>query len=393
MVKIGVVGVGNMGSTHCKRILDGFIEGAVLFAICDINEERIKLLEKEINLEKVKKYTRVDDILADSEVEAIIVATPHYSHPEIGIKALQWNKHVMVEKPLAVYSLQAKELLRASEMNKDCIFGIMLNQRTNPFYKKAKDLLMDGEIGEIRRISWTITDWYRTQAYYDSALWRATWDGEGGGVIINQCPHNLDLITWLIGMPSSVMAFCKNGKYHDIETEDEATVFMEFGDKITGTLVASTGETPGTNYIEIIGTCGKIVLEGINGLKLYKTKVDGVSFVKEEFKPWKKPEYEMIDYSEDNELLKLVRQQHTVILQNWVDCIKGKDELIAPGKEGLKSLMLCNAIYFSSWLERKVNIPFDEDMFLDMLEEKRKKSIPKKILRELNITIGEQPYL
>lgn len=377
MIHVGVIGIGNMGSTHCKRLVEGEVENAVLSAVCDIRIDRLDAVKEKLNIKNVLQFTCVEEMFSSGKVEAVIIATPHYLHPDLAIRALNHNLHVLVEKPIGVYTEQARKLVETA-MDSQCICGIMLNQRTNPYYKKARELVFDGVIGEIRRFSWIITDWFRTQSYYDSAEWRATWYGEGGGVLINQCPHSLDLLTWICGMPRKVHAFCKNGKYHSIETEDEVTAYMEYDNGTTGVLVASTGEAPGTNRIEICGSKGKIVLEGPESLELYSAEMDFVSYIQHEFGPWNKPLCKKEIITVKTEKGQPRGGQHLEILKNWILAITGDKSKFVDVQEGMNSLILANAMYMSSWLQKTIEIPFDENRYHEMLLEKIRYSSHKK---------------
>ena len=249
-VRYGIIGCGNMGSSHIRYLSEGKIEGAVLAAICDIKPEKMDNVEKiiaEKNPElKVSRYENYKDLLKSGDVDAVLIATPHYLHPTIGIEAFAANVHVLSEKPIGVYTKQVLELYEAAKKS-DRVFGIMYNQRTNPLYQKVREIVQSGQLGELKRCVWIITNWYRTQAYYNSGGWRATWKGEGGGVLTNQCPHNHDLWQWMFGMPSKVRGFCYNGKYHDIEVEDDVTAYAEYANGATATFITTTGEFPGTN--------------------------------------------------------------------------------------------------------------------------------------------------
>lgn len=393
MIHIGVIGVGNMGSTHCKRLVEGEVKNACLSAICDIREDRLLAIKNKLNLQGVAEFSSSKDFFSSNAMDAVIIATPHYLHPVLAIEALNNNYHVLVEKPIGVYTKQARELIKVASLKNDKVFGIMLNQRTNPYYIKARELVKNGTIGQIQRICFIITDWFRTQSYYDSADWRATWKGEGGGVVINQCPHNLDLITWMFGLPRKVHAFCKNGKYHTIETEDEITVYLEFDNNMTGVLIASTGEAPGTNVIEICGNKGKLVLDGPQSLKLYQAETDSISHIKHEFGPWKKPECFESTINVKSNPQKPRGGQHLEIINNWISAILGDKSSFIDGAEGLNSLILANAIYLSTWLDQTVNIPFNEDQYYLLLKERADNSRFRKSVKEREITIGEQPYL
>ena len=248
-VRYGIIGIGNMGSSHAKKFLGGEVENGVLTAICDLKPEK---MQKVLDLEggaSLKTYTDYKEMLASGEIDAVIVAVPHYSHPQLTIDALNAGIHAICEKPAGVYTKQVKEMNEVAKKS-DKLFTMMFNQRTNCVYRKIREMIRGGELGEIKRVNWIVTDWYRTQFYYDSGDWRATWRGEGGGVLFNQCPHQLDLLQWVTGMmPKKVHSFCHFGKWHDIEVEDDVTVYMEFENGATGVFVTSTGDTPGTNRL------------------------------------------------------------------------------------------------------------------------------------------------
>jgi len=244
------------------------------------------------------------------------------------------------------------------------VFGIMYNQRTNPVYQKLRDLIKSGELGEIKRIIWIITNWYRSQSYYDSGGWRATWAGEGGGVLINQCPHNLDLWQWICGMPKRVRGFCYYGKYHDIEVEDDVTAYMEYENGATGLFITTTGEAPGTNRWEISGDRGKIVVED-GKLTFWRLRVPERQFNREYKGGFGAPECWKCEVPTPG-----TETAHRGITANWVNAILKGTPLLAPGVEGINGLTISNAIHLSSWLDEWVEIPFDEDLFYEKLKER-----------------------
>jgi len=375
MVRFGIVGYGNMGKGHAQNILAGKVAGATLTAVCDIDEQALELAkEKDSNL---KTFTDVSLMLDSGIIDAILIATPHYEHPEVAIEAMEKNIHVMVEKPVGVFTKNVREL---NDFAKDAnvVFGIMYNQRTNPMYKKMREMVQGGEIGELKRTSWLITDWYRPQAYYDNGGWRATWVGEGGGVLINQCPHNLDLWQWICGMPKSVRAFAHNGKWHDIEVEDDVTAYVEYENGATGIFVTSTADAPGTNRFEILGDLGKLVCEN-NELVHYKLDVSEREFNSTNTVMFASPKAERIiincnEISEKADLPEGAPQdggtQHVGVLNAFVGKINGTSELVARGEEGIEGLTISNAIHLSSWLDKTIELPLDEDLFLAELKKR-----------------------
>ena len=354
-----VVGIGNMGSAHASCIGGGNIKGMVLYALCDIRQD---ILESACSRYGVKAYADWQDVVSDKSVDVVVIAVPHPLHADIAIAALNAGKHVLVEKPVDIRVSKALALSAAAKKS-DKTFGIMFNQRTNNIFAKARELVQGGALGELKRSVWIITNWYRSQHYYDSGSWRATWLGEGGGVLLNQAPHNLDLWQWICGMPESITAFCDVAKYHNIEVEDDVTILARYKNGATGTFITSTGEYPGTNRLEISGTLGKIVIE--NGkLRFWKLPVSerelcalsGDNFPKLE-----------IGY-EEYDVVKI--PAHATILQNFTDSILHGAELIAPGYDGINQLTLTNAAYLSAWKGKTVSLPLDPaeyDEYLDKL--------------------------
>ena len=368
-VKIGIIGIGNMGTSHAKTITEGKVPELELVAVADRQEGRRQWCKDNLP-ESVQIFEEGSDLIASGVCDAVLVAVPHYQHPELSIEALQHNLHVLCEKPAGVYTKQVREMNEAAAKS-DRVFAMMFNQRTNCVYRKMHEMVANGELGEIRRVNWIITDWYRTQSYYDSGSWRATWDGEGGGVLLNQCPHNLDLIQWICGMPVKVQAFCHEGKWHDIEVEDDVTAYLEYPNGATGVFITTTGDAPGTNRFEITGDLGKLVCEN-DKLTFYKLKQG----IKEHCATCKggfdKPECETIEVETDG-----LNEQHAGIMKAFAANILHGTPLVAGGEEGINGLMLSNAMHLSSWLGHAVTLPIDEDEFLKQLNERRAHSRKK----------------
>ncbi|MCC2683264.1 MAG: oxidoreductase, partial [Paenibacillaceae bacterium] len=278
-LRIGVVGLGNMGSGHLKYLGKDEVSGAELTAVCDNRPEQLERAKKTLK-ESVRGFSSTEEMFASGSVDGVIIATPHYYHSPMAIEAFKHGLHVLSEKPAGVYTKQVREMNEAAAKSGK-VFGIMFNQRTNPIYQKLRDLISSGELGEIRRTNWIITNWYRSQSYYDSGGWRATWAGEGGGVLLNQDPHQLDLWQWTVGMmPTRVRAFCQFGKYRNIEVEDDVTAYVEYANGATGVFITTTGEAPGTNRYEISGDRGKIVIEN-NQMTFHRLRVPEPQFNRE----------------------------------------------------------------------------------------------------------------
>lgn len=367
MVRFGIVGIGNMGNAHAKNILAGKVDNATLTAICDTSEERRKYAEE--NYEGVKVFATAHEMFESGLIDAVEIATPHYDHAIIAIDAFEHGINVLVEKPAGVYTKQVMEMNEAAKKSGK-LFGIMYNVRTYPVYQKLRKLIHDGELGKINRVNWTITDWYRSQAYHDSCTWRSTWRTEGGGALINQNPHNLDIWQWLFGMPSKVMSHVGFGKYYDIEVEDDVTVFMEYENGMTGTYITSTGEAPGTNRLEIACDRGRVVVEN-NKIFFDRTVVPVSEFNKTNTAVFGTPESWKIevpfrDYS---------FSPHVEIFKNYVKALETGSELLAPGEEGINGLTISNAVHYSAWTGGWADIKnFPHDEFYALLQDKIAKS-------------------
>lgn len=363
MLRYAVVGVGNMGGVHATKLFEGVIENAVLTAVCDNNPGKLERM-KEIFSDKVSYFDDYHKMLDSKIADVVIIATPHYSHPVIAKEAFEKGWHVLTEKPAGVDTGSVAEMNEAAKKSGK-VFGIMFNQRTNPLFSTLKYYVDLGVLGEIKRFVWIISNWYRSQCYYDADGWRASWKGEGGGVLINQCPHNLDIWQWIMGMPDKIRAFCKKGHFHEIDVEDDATIYAEYGDKATAVFITSTGEYPGTNRIEISGTMGKAVAEkGKLMLSLLK-RDERVMRVET---PEAMPEEPVVEICIP---LKEVEDGHILILRNFTDHILFGKELIAPGEEGIKSLTISNAAYLSSWKNDTVTLPIDNKLFVEELSKQR----------------------
>ncbi len=358
-IRLGIIGVGNMGSGHLQNVIDGKCPKVEVTAAADIDPQKLENAKKK--LPALTCFDSAEKMLDSGLIDAALIAVPHYDHPKYAVECFKRGIHVMTEKPAGVYAGQVREMNEAAE-KAGVKFGIMFNQRTNPIYKKARDIVQSGALGKPKRLVWIITNWYRTQAYYDSGSWRATWNGEGGGVLLNQAPHNLDLWQWIFGMPKRVRAFCAAGKYHNIDVEDDVTIYGEYENGATATFISTTGEAPGTNRLEISGDLGKLVLED-GKLKWWKLKVPEREFCFTSKEGFMCPEMTYEEYSEE------APDGHSTVLENFAEAILEGTKLIADGREGLNSLSVSNAAYLSSWTDKWAEIPTDEKLFERYLAE------------------------
>jgi len=383
-VNIAVIGVGNMGSVHVKDIATR-LPNTNLAAVCDTDRERADRYAAEYHVPAFYDYR---ELLQQAGLDAVLVATPHYDHTPISIEALEKGIHVLVEKPLAVHVNDGRKMTAAYEQARakypNIQFGIMFMSRLHTHWAKIKKFLDSGQLGRLARATWIVTDWYRTQAYYDGSGWRATWRGEGGGVLLNQCPHNLDLYQWFFGMPQRVSGFAHIGKYHDIEVEDEVTAYFEHENGMVGHFIASTAESPGTNRLEIVGEMGKLTLENgkvrlahnehsmLENIRASKAAFDAVPYQSEEL-----PCEPLMDWL------------HWKVTQAFADAILTGAPLLAHASEGLNSLTLGNAIMLSSFQGRPLTLPIDGQVYEMKLQELIKTSRYQKVVHEAKVDFGK----
>jgi predicted dehydrogenase len=346
-VRLGIIGLGNIGQHHFGYLTAGKVSRAEVVAVSDAVAAK---LEK---YKPLKTFTDGEELIRSGLVDAVIIATPHYQHTTLGIAALKQGLHVMVEKPISAHKADAERLIATHQQHPKLVFAGMFQLRAEPRYLKIRKLIQGGELGEIVRMSWIITDWFRTEAYYASGGWRATWKGEGGGVLLNQCLHNLDAMQWLLGMPARVRGFCQLGRFHNIEVEDNVSAYFEYPGGGTGTFVSSTGEAPGTNRFEIAGTRGKVLLEA-DKLSFTRNESDMVEFSRTARLGFAKPEVWNVSIPLEN-----APNPHATLMQNFVNAILEGEPLIVPGEEGIHSVELANVILYSSLLDQTVQLPMD----------------------------------
>ena len=361
MTRLGIIGCGLMGTGHINSILGGKVPGCTLTAICDTNPSVLEWAKK--SHPSINRFGSSGELLRSGEVDGVIIATPHYDHPIIAMEAIDNNVHVLVEKPAGVFTKDVREL-NEKAAESDVVYAIMYNQRTNPIYKKMREIVRSGKLGSLKRFSWIITDWYRPQAYYDGDGWRASWKGEGGGVLINQCPHNLDLWQWICGMPKRITAFAHNGKWHNIEVEDDVTAYAEYENGATGVFITSTADCPGTNRFEVLGDKGKLICEH-GQLTHYELEISEREFNRTNKEMFASPKVTsaVVECPGDY-------PQNPGVITAFVSKIQGNGELVAEGKEGILGLEISNAIHLSSWLGETVELPIDEDVFLSELKKR-----------------------
>ncbi|WP_199731633.1 Gfo/Idh/MocA family protein [Cohnella endophytica] len=374
-VKLGIIGLGAEGGMYAGFLAEGKVNNMVIGAICDIDPaKKAAAAEKYPN---VPFYDNYLDMLESGKVDAIVTCVPHYLHPEMGIAALERNIHALVEKPAGVYTKQVQQLNDYAASKPELTFAIFFNQRTNPLYQKLKELIDNGEIGEIRRTNWMITTWWRPQGYYDQSAWRATWGGEGGGVLVNQAPHQLDLLQWICGMPSKVYSNVKYGYQRNIAVEDEVSAVFDYENGATGVFITCTHDVLGTDRFEILGEKGKIVVDDskkitIKRLVKPESEMNATMSMNDVMKIFMGQSDSNIYSEEVLEFENVWGAQHMTVLENFAANIVDGTPLIAPGSDGIHGVRLANAIHLSSFLGKKVEIPFDEELYLVELNKKIK---------------------
>jgi len=370
-VRLGIVGLGQQGGFYSTLIHAGRVPRMVIGAICDIDPEKQALAKD--RFPDVPVYASYEEMIDSGDVDAVVTCVPHFLHPQMGIDALERGIHVLGEKPAGVYSKQVRLLNEFAESHPDTTFAIMFNQRTNPLYRDLKALLDSGELGALRRWTWTITTWWRPQPYYNQSAWRATWGGEGGGVLVNQAPHQLDLSQWMLGMPERVIAKLAFGFKRDIATEDEVVAIYDHGNGVTGTFITCTHDIDGTDRLEILLDKGKVVVEGSKTVTITRLTDNEQDLSRNMSMEESRKLFSGGDVlsgmkeTETKTYDSVWGQQHADVLTNFADHILDGTPLIAPGTDGINGVRIANSIHLSSWLGKEVDVDHDEDLYLDEL--------------------------
>ena len=355
-IRLGIIGIGNIGSAHARSVVEGKCPELELAAVADVNPERLAWAAGELG-DGVARFDSAAAMLDSGRIEACMVCVPHYDHPALVIECLRRGIHVMCEKPAGVYTRQVREMNDEAARHPEAVFGMMFNQRTNCVYRALRELVRSGRYGRLRRVNWIITNWYRPQCYYDSGDWRATWAGEGGGVLLNQCPHQLDLLQWICGMPARVQCQMRFGQWHDIEVEDDVTAYLEYPDGATGVFVTTTGDAHGTNRLEVQLDGAKAVVED-DALSLLEYDMSEPEWSRTNTQPFATVPAHRADVPTDG-----ANPQHVGVLNAWAGAILRGEPLVARGEEGINGLMLSNAMHLSAFLGRAVELPIDEELF------------------------------
>jgi len=371
-VRIGVVGLGGMGQGHIKKI--GELEEAELTAVSDVDEDVTGQIAEEHGVPGFTEYT---ELMTKDLVDAVLVATPHYFHPEVSVSAMERGIHCLSEKPLAVTVSDADKMIEAARKN-NVVFSVMFQMRAAPEIRAARKLVEDGKIGEVRRTCAIVPE-LRTNAYYASGGWRATWKGEGGGVLINQAPHAIDIFLLLGGLPSRVTAKTRT-RLHAIEVDDEAAAMLSYHHGGWGYFYASTNEASYGWFLEISGDRGKIVY--VDGqLKYYALSDNVTEFVKSSDDMWGQ-----VKTSREKVALADCESGHKELIRNFCRSIMHGEELVSPGDEGLKAVEFINALILSGKKNAPVNIPVDRAEYEALLKKLRETSKRKVTAKTKRVT-------
>lgn len=343
-IKTGIIGYGVQGAHYTKLLKESDKCPKIqLVAVSERNADKRK--EAAAQYPDLVLFEKPQEMLKSGLIDSCIICVPHFQHLEYVKACLNQGIHVLCEKPLAVYSLQAREMINEAEKHPELVFAAMFNQRTNHVYRKLKEIIEEKQYGQIRHITWIACNWYRKQAYFDQSAWRGTWIGEGGGVFINQAMHQLDLFQWLFGMPETIDARLEYGLHHDIETEDEGTVLMKYPNGTSAIFITSTSFLSASNRLEVNFDQSTLIAEND---RLYVRQDKELSEIKTDGK----------------------NEQHTGVLNNFAAAILHDEPLLFSGPSGLNCLLLCNGIYLSSFLKQKIELPFDEELYFNLLKEK-----------------------
>ncbi len=375
-VRVGIVGYGQQGGVYADLVAAGRVPGMVLGALSARSPDKREAAARAHP--GVPFHADAVDLMESGDVDAVVVCVPPYEHPRVAGEALTRGLHVLVEKPAGVHTRRVRELNDLAASRPELTFAMMFNQRANPIGRRVKEIVDAGEIGAIRRSTWVVTSWWRPQAYFDSSPWRATWAGEGGGVLVNQAPHQLDLWQWICGVPTSVWSKVAYGFRRDIAVEDEVTAVVDHGDGVTGTFITGTHDLVGTDRLEILGDSGKVVVEGSRTATVTRFArperelSESLGAADVERLLTGRPVEALAGFAttEVLEFDSVWGEQHAEVLANFAANILDGTPLLAPGSEGILGVRLANAIHLSSWTGEEVSLDFDEDAFLEGLAQR-----------------------
>lgn len=361
-IRVALVGVGVMGSKYADMIVSGEVKNMVLTGVVARNLKAQEWAAILVNAEGLHPnvYRDVDDMFAHADdFDAVIIVTPHKTHEEIAVRAFELGKHVLCDKPAGATIGQAQNMTAASKQY-DKVYGMIFHQHRYPKYLYIKQALENGELGELKRMLMVNSRYFRTAHYHQSGSWRSSWNGEGGGALINQGAHILDIWQWLFGMPQKIYAEIPFGKYNEFKVDDEATISMRYENGATGVFMLTTGEAVWQERLEIVGTKGRMLLED-DILHIYRYSKDSTEYIATEDVNSR----EHLAITEEVINFGKAEEPYVEILENFAEAVISGDSsiLIAPGEEAINQLMLTNGAYCSAWKGMPVCLPLDAEEY------------------------------
>lgn len=367
MIRIGIAGIGFIAEEYIKLFTQGQIQGAEIRALSSRNYSHMEEIRAKYRLDAAL-FTDYDAMLSSGKIDMVMICTPHYFHPGMAVKAIEQGIHTMIEKPVGVYPEELDELAKCVKSHPETLSGVLYCRRTNPVFAKIKQLLADGTLGKLKRVTWIVTDMYRTQAYFDIAGWRGTYSGEGGGLLMNQVSHHIDLLVWLCGLPEAMQANCYTARERNIEVENEVSITMEYPGNAVGQFIASTRECPGSNRLELSGSRGQIILDNEKDLTLRILETDETQFNATTNIP-----FAFIPYKEEVFHFDMMYNPvlQAKIVNNFIASLTDGTPVTCPVEEAVRSQQFIQGAYLSSWQDKKLTLPVDGSAFTAELKKRQ----------------------
>ena len=367
MVKVGIVGIGLIAETYIEFLTQGEVKNIELVALSSRNSEILNKVNEKYQC-NATLFTDYDDMLDSHLIDACIICTPHGVHPIMAMSAIQRGIHVLVEKPLGIDQDEMIELIEVAKSHQEIVCGVLFNRRLSNVYRYVKELMNQNTIGNMKRIHWQITNSYRSEAYYHSSPWRGSYALEGGGILMSQVSHQLDLFLYLGGMAKNVYAQCHVGVERDIQVENEAVILMNYLNGASGQFIASAREFPGTNRLEISGSKASIIVENDDKVNIYRLKEDEEKIAKttKELFPILEYDHEVVLFEHEEN-----KTQHIATIQNFVNAILFKEKIACTFEEAMQSLIITQAAYLSNWKQEMIELPMNKEEFKIKLNENK----------------------
>lgn len=364
MIRVGIAGIGYIAEEYIKLFSQGKIKGAVISALSSRNYSHMMEIKTNYHLEGAILFTDYEAMLDSGKIDMVMICTPHFYHPTMAIRSIERGIHTMIEKPVGIFPDELRAFMNCVKSHPDTLSGVLYCKRANPAFTRLKQLLDTGEIGDLKRVTWIITDMYRPQVYFDANPWKGTFRGEGGGLMMTQVSHQIDLLVWLFGLPSALQAFCYIGRERKIEVENEVTIIMEYPNNSTGQFIASSHECPGSNRLEVIGSKGQAILENESCLTYRSLQMD-----EKDYAIHSKEVYGRIPYTEKQAVFG--SPENTVmqagIINNFISAISDRVPVLCPVQEAVNTQLFIQGAYLSAWKQTMLQFPFDSAAYTEEL--------------------------